>query len=309
MKILVFGGHGLVGGHVMKELAKSKQHTAIALSRRDKVDLLNLSDAVKAIETHKPDVIINCAAHVGSLNYVTDFAADVIHDNLQIMLNVYRAVAKVNPKIKVITPISNCAYPGDSDIQKESEFWNGPVHHSVWSYGNSRRGIVAISKCYAMQYKVPCVNFYVANSYGPGDYMDPNKTHALNGMIIRMLQAKQKGDKTFEVWGTGKPTREWVYAPDVARMLVTAVDAAPQVDPINLAQNKAYAIGETARMIKEAISFPGEITFNTSKQDGAPTKQLDDKLFKEKFPQFKFTDMKEGIAQTVAYYRKELGIK
>ena len=308
MKILVLGGHGLIGSHVMKELANTK-HTAIALSRRDGLDLLKLESAAQAIADHKPDVIINCAAHVGSLHYVTQFAADVIHDNIQIMLNVYRAVANVNPKIKVITPISNCSYPGDSLIQKESEFWNGPVHDSVWSYGNSRREIVAISKCYAMQYKIPCVNFFVSNSYGPGDYTDPNKTHALNGMIIRMLQAKQKGEKSFEIWGTGKPKREWVYAPDVAKMLVTAIDAAPQVDPVNFAQSKSYEIAQTAQMIKDAIGFEGTLVYNTKFADGAPVKQLDDALFKQKFPNFKFTDIEIGIKQTVSYYRKELEVK
>lgn len=306
MKIIVLGGHGFVGKHVM-ELLKDTGHESKALSRRDGLDMINIESVREHLRKEMPDVIINCSAHVGSLHYVTEFAADVLNDNVQMTLNLYKAVKEICPKVKIVNPLSNCSYPGDADNQKENEYWNGPVHKSVWSYGNSRRTIAIISECYSMQYKIKSVNFIIANSYGPGDYIDPNKTHALNGMIIRMMKAKRAGEKDFEIWGTGKPQREWVYVKDVAKMLVhAALNIDEQTQPINLAQNKVYAIAETGQMIKNALKFEGTLKFNTKMQDGAMIKKLDDTLFRNKFPEFKFTDLDQGIADTVKYYEKVL---
>jgi len=161
-----------------------------------------------------------------------------------------------------------------------------------------------------MQYNIKTINFFVPNAYGPGDYIDPNKTHALNGMIIRMLQAKKGQLPEFEIWGTGKPTREWIYVKDLARMLADAVDFnESQIHPVNIAQNKAYSIGETAEMIKELTGYEGKLMFNTKYQDGAPIKKLDDKLFRSKYPNFTFTDIYEGIKETINYYKKTLEVE
>lgn len=306
MKVLVLGGQGFVGGMVM-QLLKDSKHEIFSLSRRNGLDLLDYAITKEKLNNEQPEVIINCAAHVGSLHYVTQFAADVVNDNMQMILNLYRAVKEVCPNAKVINPISNCSYPGDANIQIESEWWNGSVHKSVWPFANSKRMWVVVSQCYSMQHDIKTINFLVANCYGPGDYMDPNKTHALNGMIIRMLRAKSEKLPEFTIWGSGRPMREWIYVKDMAQMLVYAIDMEEDlVDPINIAQNKAYAINETAGMIKKLTGYEGVLKFDTKYQDGAPTKQLDDKFFRRKFPKFTFTDIQEGIKETIAYYRKVL---
>lgn len=308
MKVLVLGGHGFVGKSVVEELRKTT-HTAIPLSRRDGLDMLNYATVVEHLKKENPDVIINCAAHVGSLHYVTEKAADVVHDNLQIILNLYRATKVACAHAKIINPISNCSYPGDANIHKESEWWNGPVHKSVLSFANAKRMIAVVSECYAMQHGISTINFLVANSYGPGDYTDPNKTHALNGMIIRMLQTKKENKPEFEIWGTGRPTREWIYVKDFARMLAYAVEMREsQLSPINIAQNKAYSILETAQMIKRYTGYNGKLVCNPKYQDGAPTKQLDDALFRSKFPNFTFTNIDTGIQETTSYYKEVLNI-
>ena len=308
MKILIIGGHGFVGKNI-NELLKDSPHEVISLSRVDGFDLTDYKSTEEHLTKLKPDVIMNCAAHVGSLHYVSEYTADVVDDNTQMILCLYRAVKNVCPQAKVINPISNCSYPGDALVQEESEYWDGAVHQSVWSFANSKRMWVVVSECYERQYNINTVNFLAANSYGPGDYTDPNKTHALNGMIIRMLKAKAANESQFEIWGTGKPTREWLYVKDLASMMVQAIDMKePQATPINIGQNKAYAIRETAEMIKELAGYEGELTFNTSYQDGAPTKQLDDKLFRSRYPDFAFTDISEGIKETIAYYQKALNL-
>ncbi len=308
MKVIVLGGYGFVGKNVVEELNK-RGDEVFPLSRRNGFDLTKLDIVVDKFKKISPDVIINCAAHVGSLHYVTEKAADVLDDNIRIIINIYKAVKISSPDTIIINPISNCSYPGNTNIQNEVEYWKGPVHPSVWAYGNSRRMLVVTSKCYNMQYGIKSINFIAPNAYGPGDYTDPNRTHALNGMIIRMLEAKKKGAETFEIWGTGKPIREWIYVKDLARILVDAVERQkPQIEPINIAQNKGYSIKEIAEIIKEVVGYNGDLVFNTRYQDGDPVKILDDKLFRKKYPDFVFTDLKEGIKETVEYYKKELEV-
>ncbi len=307
LKILVLGGSGFVGKNVLSHLAATPEHTVISASRKESVDISNYEVFKEFLQKTRPDVIINCAAHVGSLHYVTTYAADVISDNIQMSLNIYKAVAAVCPQTKIINPLSNCSYPGTSDIQLEAEWWNGEVHDSVFSYGNSKRFLYVISKCYEKQYGIKTANFLIPNTFGPGDATDPNKTHALNGMIIRMLEAQKRQDSTFEIWGTGNPVREWAYIDDVVQILIAGITTPENlVYPINLAQNKGYTIKQSAEFIAEAVGFKGSLLFNTKYADGAPVKILDDQKFRKIFPDFSFFDHKQGIKNTVEYYRSQL---
>lgn len=128
-----------------------------------------------------------------------------------------------------------------------------------FSFGNSKRGIYYISKCYNDQYGINTVNLLFPNTYGPGDSIDPNHTHALNGMIIRMLKAKRAGDKEFVVWGTGKPVREWAYIDDFVNALYMAKNLDNVIYPLNIGQQKGYSIADSAMMIKEEMGYEGEI--------------------------------------------------
>lgn len=304
--ILILGGHGFVGRNLADSLTKMGRSFVVA-SRADGLDLTDYTLTEQYLRTMQPDTIFNCAAHVGSLHYVTTYAADVWHDNVQMILNLYRAVSKVCPNAKVINPLSNCSYPGAADVQREAEWWNGEVHESVLSYGSAKKAIYTTAKCYAKQYGVKSANLLVPNTFGPGDSTDPSKTHALNGMIIRMLEAQKKGDTQFEIWGTGSPVREWAYVDDVTRAMVQAMDSETDLlSPVNIAQNKGYSIKESAQFIAKAIGFAGELVFNTQYQDGAPIKILDNTRFKQVFPNFVFFDHEKGIAETAEYYRQIL---
>lgn len=260
------------------------------------------------LERVKPNVIINCAAHNGSIRYVTENAATIFDDNLRIVLNLYRAVTHVCPGAIIVHPLSNCSYPGDSDIQREVEWWNGEVHPSVYAPGNSKRFTHAVGRCYFLQHGVETLNFLVPNAFGPGDNVDPSRVHAISGLVIRMIQAKRRGDREFVVWGTGKPIREWGYVEDIARLIRIGVSRRIRSDtPINLGQKKGFAIRESAELVRLAVGFEGELVFDSTWPDGDPKKVLDDTRFRELFPDFRFTEHEEGIERTVRYYESVLG--
>tara|TARA_Y100000361_G_C11123838_1_gene324766 strand:- start:80 stop:1003 length:924 start_codon:yes stop_codon:yes gene_type:complete len=305
MKILVLGGTGFIGSNLIKELEKN-YHNIFSYSKSAGLDMLDYDRLSLTIKEMKPDVIFNVASHGGSLHYVKEYAGDVFFDNVQMALNLYRAVKEHSPGSKIITPFSNCSYPGSSDVQEEENWLSGEVHPSIFSFGNSKRAIYYLSKCFYEQYNVKSVNLLLANTYGPGDSCDPNHTHALNGMIIRMLEAQKKGDDEFVVWGTGSPVREWTYVDDFIKSLVLAMDVDHLEYPLNIGQGKGYSIKESALLIKEAVGFEGDIVFDTSKIDGDAVKIMSDKNFRKEFSEFEFYNHKKGIENTVSYYREKL---
>jgi len=306
MKIMVLGSTGFIGRNLITELERGTIHDIYGFSRTEGLDLLDYDKLSSKIQKIKPDVIYNVASHGGSLHYVKEFAAEVFNDNVQMALNLYRAVKQHSPNTKIIQPFSNCSYPGDSSIQEENNWLGGKVHDSIFSFGNSKRSIYYLSKCYEEQYGIKSVNILFPNTYGPGDSCDPNHTHALNGMIIRMIQAKQRGDKEFVVWGTGSPIREWAYVDDFIDVLVYALDIESLNYPVNFGQEKGYSIAESAGLIKDALDFSGDIKFDTTKTDGDPVKILSSAKFKSVFPNFKFYDHELGIKNTVKYYKDKL---
>jgi GDP-L-fucose synthase len=306
MKVLILGGHGFVGRN-LREILTSPDYEIVALSRRDGFDLRDLGLVRDYFRDQHPDVVVNLAAHVGSLHYVTQYAADVLYDNIQTALNLYKAVTEFCPKVRIVNPLSNCSYPGDANKHNEPDWWQGEVHDSVFSYGNAKRFIYVISKTFRRQYGIDTVNFLVPNTFGPGDYTDPNKTHALNGMIIRMILAQRNGYSHFEIWGSGKPIREWGYIKDVVRILAFGLTIKHDlIYPVNIGQNKGYSIKESAEMIAEEVGFSGDLVFNTNYQDGAPFKILDDGKFRTLFPDYRFYDHRQGIRETVEYYKSIL---
>jgi len=303
MKALVLGHTGFVGSNLMTYL--TTQGVDVMGISRENCDLRVQGRFEECLEEigEDLDVIFNCAANVGSVHYVTEFAGDVMYDNTQMALNIYSAVHNVTPETVIVNPLSNCCYANGTQVQDETKWLEGEVHPSVFSFGNFKRALYYISRCYSMQYGVRSINLMFPGIYGPGDSTDPNKVHALNGMIIRMLGAIEANDEHFEIWGTGKPIREWAYIDDVCKIMHMSVDLGEIIEPVNVAQGKGFTIAETGACIAAATEYGGELVFNTEYQDGAPIKILGMGKFATVFEGYKFSDHQEGINHTVEYYK------
>jgi len=301
-RVAILGGTGFAGLNVRNRLENDGNVVSV-FSRTTGCDLLDLPAAWAKLDAFHPDYIVNCAALVGSINYVTDFAADVVDVNMRIILNTYK-IAQQMRQVVVINPIANCGYPGVMDHYTESGFWDGPIHPSVLSYGSTRRMMWVFSKCYFEQYGVRSANLIVPNMYGPFDSTNPNKTHALNALIIKFVKAVKYGEPEIEIWGTGKPIREWLYVRDFAQLVDQVINRNELfLDPINLAQNHGETVNELIGIIREKVHYNGKIIYNTKYQDGSPKKVMDDRLFRQKFPDFIFTQLEEGIGETIQYYQ------
>ena len=306
MKYIVLGHTGFVGKNLTKFLL-DKGHEVFGLSRRE-CDLRNYEQFSHCLEKiGHVDAIFNCAANVGSVHYVTSKAAEVITDNTLMATNLYKGVLQHCPNVTIVNPLSNCCYADGNAIQKEKNWLKGEVHESVFSFGNFKRVLYYLSKCYKMQYNVKSINLMFPGIYGPGDSDDPNKVHALNGMIIRMLETVKTNEDKFEIWGTGKPVREWIYIEDVCKIMLQSLELEEElIEPLNIAQGQGFSIAETATCIAQSIPYEGELTFNTEFQDGAPIKILGNERFVDVFKNYQFYDHQLGVEKTVEYYEEVL---
>jgi len=307
MKAAILGSSGFVGKNLKLAIEKKGGFEKILnISRSEGVDLLDYNLSKSAIEDFAPDIIFNLASHGGSLHYVTANAGQVISDNLCMIINLYNIVKELKnlKNIIIINPISNCSYPAYSSVQEEKAWLMGDVHDSVFSFAGGKRSLYYVSGSYYMQYGIQSANLIFPNTYGPNDSSDPNKTHALNGMIIRMIKAQKNKEKEFVVWGSGKPIREWIYVGDFCNLLLMTLKTNRKlIYPVNMGQNKGYSIKETVYLIKKICGYNGNIVFDMEFPDGDPVKILDDRQFKNLFGNYNFYDHEQGIADTVDYYR------
>jgi GDP-L-fucose synthase len=304
LKILIPGGNGFAGKNVLKALQDSK-HEVFPLSRKDGLDLTSFDSTKKYFREIKPDIIINCSANVGSLNYVTNYAANVFDDNMRMLLNIFKAASEVVPGSVLINPVANCSYPGKLDFYTEDLFWDGAVHKSVLSYGSTRRMIIVLSECYKLQYEIRSINYFVPNMYGPFDSTNPDKAHALNALISKVVKAKNENKNEIEVWGSGIAIREWLFVKDFAGIVKETVDNLHDnrfSEPFNIGQNSGLSVRDLVNIIVKESGFTGEINWNRAMPDGAPKKVMDDARFRKIFPNYKFTEFKDGINQTINYY-------
>lgn len=305
MKIVLLGANGFVGTNVAAVLNENKV-PFLRASRKSGLDLREVSQTITWFAKNKPDIIINCAAHVGSLNYVTRQAADIIGDNSRMILSMYEAIAKVNPDCLIINPIANCTYPAVDEKFVEDDIWKGPVHSSVYAYGGAKRFLLMVAKSFEMEYQVKSIQLLVPNMYGPFDSPDPDKAHALNALASRFVKADKLGNKEITLWGSGVAIREWLYAKDFGRIVLQVIQKTPLglAEPINVAQNFGLSIKELVSVIQQHFRHSFVIKWDVSMPDGAPKKVMDDIRFRKVFPKFQFTNFGKGIEETVAYYQK-----
>jgi GDP-L-fucose synthase len=303
--ILVLGGTGFIGRNVIHVL-RAAGLSCVSGSRREGTDLRDLNSARELLIRHRPKFIVNCAAHVGSLNYVTKQAAGVIADNTRMILSTYDAVTAECPTATVINPIANCAYPVTASSLEEDHWWDGHLHRSVLSYGSTRRFLWSVAECFQMQHGITSVHFLVPNMYGPFDSLDPNKAHAVNALAAKFVKAKSTDQKEIVIWGTGAAVREWLYAPDFARVVLEIIQNPGMVgikEALNIGQNFGLTVRELVDLIARSTEYTGAIRYDDSMPDGAPRKVMDDRRFRKVFPKFVFTSFEVGLQKTISYYQ------
>ena len=299
MKVLLVGSSGFLGNHVKTIL--NNEYDTFEITGKKQIDITKYDKLDKYLSNLKPDVVINCAAFVGGISYGYKYPARMLYENSTMAINLYRASQKNKVK-KLINPISNCAYPRNLTTYKEENFFDGPPDDSVYNYGIAKRLYVQLGKSFYQENNFSSVNVVVSNMYGPNDHFDIERSHALGAIIKKVHDAKINNSKEVELWGTGKPIREWLYVDDGAKALIKSINLESGHHFFNVGVEKGISILELAEIIKDKIGWDGKFVLDTSKPDGVLEKKVDGTRGEEKLNWKPETSLIDGIQTTVNWY-------
>ena len=276
MKILIFGSSGLVGSSLVKNLPKIITNSEIIPSTRDDTNLFSASETLKKIKSTNPDIVVNAAAKVGGIQANNTERTDFILDNLKININILESLIPFK-NVKVVNLGSSCIYPlGASVPISEESLLTGKLEPTNSPYAMAKLTSIEIGDAITKQFGHKIINLMPTNLYGPNDNFSENHSHVIPGLIHRMHNAKINKDDTFEVWGTGKPLREFMHVDDLTNAIGYILKNnlfSEQV--LNVGSNEEVSISDLVLKIKDVINYDGKIVFNTDMPDGTPRKLLD----------------------------------
>ena len=278
MNILVLGSQGMVGSSVSRILKKNKDINLFESSRND-TDLFSLSQTKKLFTTFKPDIVINAAAKVGGILANDLQRTEFILNNLKININIIESITEY-PETKLINLGSSCIYPLGADVPiSESTLMTGKLEPTNSPYAMAKLAAIEMGDAISKQYGHKVLDLMPTNLYGPNDNFSENESHVIPGLISRMHKAKEENKEKFEVWGTGRPLREFLFIDDLASAIEFII--INNIDPglYNIGSNEEVTIKALVESIKNVIQFPGEIVFDETKPDGNPRKLLDSTKF------------------------------
>lgn len=298
--VLVTGATGFLGKRICKKLEKldiEYQRTSLSLG----VDLRDLKQTIKLFEKINPQYVLHCASYVGGIQFGAKHAGEMYYNGLLMQANLFEACRMYHIK-RLVNPISNCAYPGQATLFKETEFWDGPLHESVLVYGMVRKMSYVGAVAYQQQYGLDTVNLVLSNMYGPQDHFEEERSHALGALIMKFVNAKENGLPSVCVWGSGKPVREWLHVDDGAAAMIKAMDIEPYAEPINIGIAQGISIIDMANLIKNIVGYKGEIILDESKMDGAPYKTVDGSIGEKLLGWKPEISFEHGLRETVEWY-------
>jgi GDP-L-fucose synthase len=298
-KILVTGGYGLVGS----EFAQKKY---VKPTSRD-VDFRNTSEVNEFFDSNHFDGIIHCAGKVGGVGGNMNHKGEFFYDNIMMNTNVIESARKHNIK-NLVSFLSTCVFPDNVDYPlTEKKIHLGPPHTSNDAYAYAKRMADVQIRAYKEQYGLNYKSVIPTNIYGLNDNYDIVNGHVIPSLIHKCYLARE--NKTdFEIWGTGKPLREFIFSRDVAKLTEWVLDYYQENEPIILSTSEEISIKEVVGIITELMNFKGEIKWNTLKPDGQFRKPSDNSKIKNYLPDFKFTPLYEGLKETIEFFEKNYNI-
>lgn len=269
--LLVTGAGTLIGDAIV---AAARRRGGTVLTDAG-VDLCE-QDAVRALlREGRPERVIHAAGKSAGIAGNQKRPGELLYDNLAGTVHLLQAAHEVGV-CKLLYLASSCSYPRlcEQPMRPDS-LLHGPLEPTNESYAMAKLAGVQMCKAYRAQYGAPFVVGIPANVFGPGDDFSPDDSHVIAALLMRFHQAKASGTTVVEIWGTGTPKREFIYAPDLADACLFALETYDADAPLNLGGGSVVSIAELAAEVKRVVGYDGGITFDTSRPDGMPVKILD----------------------------------
>ncbi|MBI4973190.1 GDP-L-fucose synthase [Candidatus Roizmanbacteria bacterium] len=302
-KILLTGGVGFVGQHVLRELIKQgADKKNIVIPRHLEHDLRR--EKVCLDLTEHADIVINLAGNVGGIGYNRENPGLLFYDNMMMGVNLIEA-ARINKVKKFVQIGTICAYPKYTPIPfREEDLWNGYPEETNAPYGIAKKALLVMIQSYRTQYHFPGIYLLPVNMYGPGDNFDPKSSHVIAALIKKIYDAKHAGKKEISVWGNGSATREFFYVEDAARAIIAATVKYDKGEPVNIGAGFEISIKDLVTKLVDLMKFKGKIVWDKTKPNGQPRRCLDTSRAEKEFGFKATTSFDEGLKKTIEWYYK-----
>lgn len=302
-KIVVTGGAGFLGSHVVERLMQigiGKDQIFVPRSRE--FDLRNLEACKRVVAG--VDVVIHLAANVGGIGKNQREPGALFYDNLIMGVQLMEA-ARLAGVRKFVSVGTICEYPKFTPVPfKEEDLWNGYPEETNAPYGLAKKMLLVQGLAYKQQYGFNAIHPMLVNLYGPGDNFDPKDSHVIPALIRKFIQAKDAKRSSVEVWGSGNATREFLYVHDAAEGIILATENYNGQEPINLGTGIETPIKDVVELISSIVRYKGHILWNSDKPDGQPRRQLDVSKARKLFGFEAKTGLRKGLEKTIDWYKK-----
>ena len=305
-RVMVTGGAGFLGLYVVEKL-RARAVRQVFVPQEEEYDLTDAAAIQRAYDDGQPEVVIHLAARVGGIGANKENPGAFFYDNLMMGTQLMEEARR--RKVEKFTALGTiCCYPKFAPIPfREENLWDGYPEETNAAYGLAKKMLLVQGQAYRQQYKFNSIFLMPVNLYGPGDNFDPKSSHVIPALIRKCLEAQAAGKAEVTVWGTGKATREFLYADDCAEAIVLATERYDGAEPVNIGAGLEISIRELATLIADLTGFTGTLNWDVSKPDGQPRRQLEVSRAKELFHFVARTDFRTGLQQTVDWYREQVG--
>jgi GDP-L-fucose synthase len=298
VRVLVTGGDGFLGSHLVERLAA--QGHDVFTSRRADFDLTRWDDVERMFERARPERVFHLAAEVGGIGANLANPGRYWYANL-IMGSHVLEQSRISAVEKLVIVGTVCAYPKLTPVPfREENLWDGYPEETNAPYGIAKKTLLVGAQSYRAQYGLHSIFLLPTNLYGPRDKFHPTNAHVIPDLIRKMVESPEE----VVLWGDGSPTREFLYADDCAEGLILAADAYDAPEPVNLGAGKEISIRELAELVADVTGFTGRIEWDRTKPNGQPRRSVDASRARDLFGFEAHTPLREGLERTVAWYRE-----